>query len=146
MMDWNSIAPPISYQFTKYANYKGRLLPRYLSRIVTTETPPTGSSLTAWLRAHNVDYAVVPWVPSTTGSSAPSAPTSASSPAPTALGQSELSLGVSAGIGLGAGIGVLLLALSGTYIFQLLRRRRATSAKRQRVQPALRIFGPAELG
>jgi hypothetical protein len=153
-MDWYNIAPPISYQFTKYAYYNGS---EDVFCHAIFKDSDNGNTIN-WQLINSVakspttwTTAVVTWVPSTTGSVAPSAPTSASttttsaSPAPTVLCQSGLSPGVSAGIGLGAGIGVLLLALSGIYTFQLLRRRRATSADRQ-VQPASSMVGPAELG
>jgi hypothetical protein len=95
---------------------------------------------------------VITWVPSTTGSGAPSTATSAStttalaSSAATSSSQGGLSPGVSAGVGLGAGIGVLLLALSGLYVFWLLRRRQATGADGRQMHSASSMVGPVELG
>ena len=155
IIDYNNIAPPITYRFTTYAQYNGS---EDVFCHAIFKDNNNGNSI-QWQFINSVAPTPTTWstaIPSTTPSLASSTTSAVSTtpasikpvPTPTKSPSHEgLTSGASAGIGIGAAIAVLLVALLFVLLFHRARRKHPTIRPefRQELSGISNLKSPAEL-
>jgi hypothetical protein len=159
IIDYNNIAPPITYRFTTYAKYNGS---EDVFCHAIFKDSDNGNTI-QWQFINSVAPTPTTWstaIPSTTPSLASSTTSAVSTtpastkpvPTPTQSPSHEgLTSGASAGIGIGAAIAVLLVAL--IFVLLLRRARRKSQERHPTIRPEFRqelsgisnLKSPAEL-